>query len=293
MRKQLVKTVAGVLKSDPRTAVLLGDIGVFGFRDCFKDFPDRVYNIGILEQATIGMAAGLAISGMIPIVHTIAPFLVERAYEQLKLDFGYQKMGGNFVSVGASYDYAALGSTHHCPADVGVLSQIPEMEIVLPGTAQEFDCLFREAYADGNPTYFRLSEQSNATSHAVHFGKAEVVQTGAAATVVAVGTMLDAVKEAAAGHDVTVLYYTTLAPFDAETLRANCLSAKVLLCEPYYYGALTTAVTEALAPRPVRIVHVGVPHAFIAHYGKKAEHDADFGLTAAGVRRKLEELLNE
>lgn len=293
MRKQLVNTTADLLDADARTVVLLGDIGVFGFRDCFRKYPDRVYNVGILEQATVSMAAGLAISGMIPIVHTIAPFLVERAYEQLKIDFGYQRLGGNFMSVGASYDYAALGSTHHCPADIGVLCQIPGMEIVLPGTAKEFDSLFRAAYADGNPTYYRLSEAANETSREVTFGKADVVQTGDLATVIAVGTMLDAARKAVEGLNVTLLYYTTLAPFDAETLRAYCPSGKVLLCEPYYYGALSTAVSEALAPRPLRIEYVGVPHLFISHYGKKGEHDAAFGMTASGVRKKLEALLNE
>lgn len=293
MRKQLVKTVGELLDRDERTALLLGDIGVFGFRNSFRDHPDRVYNLGILEQAIVGAAAGLAISGMIPIAHTIAPFLVERAYEQLKIDFGYQKLGGNFVSVGASYDYAALGCTHHCPADVGVLSLIPGMEIVVPGTAEEFDALFKSAYANGNPTYYRLSETSNPQSLPVRFGKAEVVQTGTKATVIAVGPMLAAVQEAVAGLDVTLLYYTTLIPFDAETLRENCPSGKILLCEPYYSGALTNSVLNALAPCPVQLICAGVPHVFVDHYGKREEHDKAFGLTAEGIRSTLEELIHE
>ena len=292
MRKQLAKTVGEILDQDPRVALLLGDIGVFGFRNSFRDHPDRTYNLGILEQAIVGTAAGLAISGMIPIAHTIAPFLVERAYEQLKIDFGYQELGGNFVGVGGSYDYAALGSTHHCPADVGVLRMIPGMEIVLPGTAQEFDQLFKSVYANGHPTYFRLSESANQISWNVTFGKAEVIQRGSSATVIAVGPMLDTVMAAVAGMDATVLYYTTVVPFDADTLRANCPSGKVLLCEPYYSGALSTDICQALAPRPVQIAYSGVPHVFVNHYGKKAEHDVAFGLTTEGIRAKLEDLIN-
>ena len=115
MRKQLVRTVEAVLSEDDRVVLLLGDIGVFGFRNAFERFPHRVYNVGILEQATISMAAGLALEGFIPIFHSIAPFAVERALEQLKIDFGYQRLPGVIISVGASYDYAALGCTHHCP----------------------------------------------------------------------------------------------------------------------------------------------------------------------------------
>ena len=128
MRKQFVKTVEDILDKDKKLIVLLGDIGVFGFRNSFEKYPERVYNIGILEQSTIGMAAGLAMHNFIPVIHTIAPFIVERSFEQIKNDFGYQQLGGNFVSVGNSYDYAALGCTHHCPADVGILKNIPEKE---------------------------------------------------------------------------------------------------------------------------------------------------------------------
>ena len=224
MRKQLVKTVESLLVKDEKLVVLLGDIGVFGFRKAFETFPTRVYNIGILEQSTIGMAAGLSMTGLIPLVHTIAPFLVERCTEQLKDDFGYQKLGGNFVSVGASYDYASLGGTHHCPGDVGILKNIPGMEIVVPGTASEFDQLFSQSYADGKPTYYRLSERENIESYDVEFGKANIIKKGDKATVIAVGPPLKPVLEACKDEDVTILYYTTVAPFDANVLKENCAS---------------------------------------------------------------------
>src|SRR5580698_9122617 len=133
MRKQFVDTIADVMKNDEQLVVLLGDIGVHGFRQVFADYPKRIYNIGILESSTVSTASGLAMAGLIPVVHTIAPFLVERSYEQLKVDFGYQEVNGNFVSVGSSYDYAALGCTHHCPGDVAILKQIPGMSIIVPG----------------------------------------------------------------------------------------------------------------------------------------------------------------
>ena len=86
MRKQFTKTLKEILYSDDKTVLLLGDIGVYGFSDELKNIPNRAYNIGILEQTTIGLAAGLSKSGLVPLVHTIAPFIVERALEQIKLD---------------------------------------------------------------------------------------------------------------------------------------------------------------------------------------------------------------
>ncbi len=291
-RAQFVKTVSAVMAADERATLLLGDIGVFGFREAFQRHAERAFNIGILEQSTIGLAAGLATTGLIPIVHTIAPFLVERSLEQLKVDFGYQRLGGNFVSVGGSYDYAALGCTHHCPGDVGQLRNVPRMEIVVPGADGELDVLFREAWADGQPTYFRLSERGHAQARPVRFGRAHVEQVGAAATVVVIGPLLDAVLEAARGLDVTILYYTTVAPFDAETLRAHCPSGKVLLCEPYYQGTLADEVCRALRPRPVALETAGVPRAFLDDYGHAADHDLALGLVAPALRVRLQELID-
>jgi transketolase len=109
MRKQFTKTITKFLIKNNKIILLLGDIGVFGFKNLLKKYPARALNIGILEQSTISFAAGLSKSGFIPIVHTIAPFIVARAFEQLKIDFGYQKLKGNFITIGSSYDYASLG----------------------------------------------------------------------------------------------------------------------------------------------------------------------------------------
>lgn len=292
MRKQFVKTVEDILGSDKNSILLLGDIGVWGFRDAFGLHPDRVYNIGILEQSTISLAAGLAMTGFVPIVHTIAPFLVERAYEQLKDDFGYQKLGGNFVSVGASYDYAALGCTHHCPADVAILKQIQNMEVILPGTSLEFDSLFKQVYDNGNPTYYRLSEYQNNENYEVKFGQANIIKKGKLATVVAVGTTLSVVLEAVKDLDVTVLYYTTIYPFDSQLLKENCQSGKILLCEPYYFGALSTDIISATYPQKIILDFVGVPHVFLTNYGKKEQHDIQIGLTEENIKQKLKKLIS-
>jgi len=292
MRKSFVSTVEDLLATDENLVLLLGDIGVFGFRNAFKAHPERVYNVGICEQAMTSLGAGLAKEGFIPVIHSIAPFVVERCYEQLKIGFVYQKLQGNVVSVGASYDYAALGYTHHCPGDVGALKVLPGCEIVVPGTAAEYDTLFRDAYDDGNLTYFRLTEQSNRKSREVRFGKAEVIRQGSLATVIAVGPMLDKVIGAAEGMDVTILYYTTLAPFDGDTLREQLSGGKIMVVEPYYAGALLPDIHRTLTHTPLVIESVGVPHQVITKYGDCAEHDEHFGLTPERIGARLKELIH-
>jgi transketolase len=239
------------------------------------------------------LASGLALEGMIPIVHTIAPFITERNYEQLKLDFGYQHQCGNFISVGNSYDYSALGSTHHCPADVNILKQIPNMEIVVAGSASEFDSLFKQSYNNGNPTYYRLSETPNVNTITVGtFGKGNIIKTGKKATIVVVGNLLDKVIDSAWDKDVTILYYTTLSPFDYELLINTLQSNKILICEPYYSGALTHEIMSNVKI-PLRIETIGVPHKFLTNYGSKLDHDEAIGLTVKNIRYKLECLLDE
>jgi transketolase len=291
MRQQLVQTVETIMSTDSRIMLLLGDIGVFGFRNAFKNFPERVYNIGILEQATVSLAAGLAMVDYIPVIHTIAPFLIERSLEQLKIDFCYQKLCGNFISVGASYDYAALGCTHHCPGDVGILKNLPGMEIVLPGTSLEFDTLFHQGYANGHPTYYRLSERSNSLEHNVTFGKAEVLRKGSQLVIVAIGPALEQVLDAAKDFDVTILYYTTVMPFDAVTLRNNTNSSKILLCEPYYTGILSSEIITALYPKPITIDHIGIPLNFLTNYGQVEEHDEQIGLTSKQIKKRIAQLI--
>lgn len=293
MRQQFVKTIESVFKQDKRLVILLGDIGVFGFRRVFEKYPQRSYNIGILEQATVGLAAGLSLEGFIPVVHTIAPFLIERSLEQIKIDFCYQALGGNFVSVGGSYDYAALGCTHHCPGDVGILKNVPGMQIVVPGNAKEFDKLFQQSYANGKATYFRLSEKGNVSPNEVEFGKAFVLKKGPKATVIAVGPLLDDVISACTDIDVTVLYYTSLEPFDKKTLAQNCASGKILLCEPFYSGALDYDVISSLGLKNIKMGHAGVPHLFLTKYGNAQEHNCNIGLTPKNIRLKLKSLINE
>ncbi len=287
MRKQFVATIESLLDDDERLVLLLGDIGVFGFKGAFSRHPRRVFNIGILEQATISLAAGLAREGLIPVFHSIAPFVVERAYEQMKVDFGYQVLTGNFVSVGASYDYAALGCTHHCPGDVALLRAIPGFRVFVPGSAAEFDCLFRAGYAGVGPAYYRLSERSHAEKVEVEMGRATVLKKGAAGTVIAVGPLLGAVVEACRDLDVTLLYYTTLAPFDRTTLAANPTTGRIAVVEPFYEGTLAHEVAMAFPGAPIAQMAVGVPRRFLTNYGTAAEHDVACGLTPVLLAERL------
>ena len=293
MRQQMVKTLEELMTYDERLVVVLADISNGLFNKDNPTFSERILNLGILEQTMVSTAAGLAMEGFIPAVHSFAPFVVERPFEQLKDDFCYQQLGGNFISSGASYDYSVEGMTHHGPGDVQILRSLPGMQIVVPGTPGEFDALFRESYANGSPTYYRLAIKSNPVEYPVRFGEMVVVKQGKQATVIAVGPMLDSVLPAVEDMDVTVLYCTTVAPFDGRTLRDSSQSNKIVVVEPYYEGVLVPDVCAAMRHTPIRIETIGVPHKVLSRYGEPEQHDEALGLTPKGIRRRIEQFLND
>jgi len=289
MRESMGRVVSELIESDPETALVLADIGTANFRDVLKRFPERSVNLGIMEQTMVSVAAGFAMEGFHPFVHSIAPFVVERPFEQIKDDFCYQGLGGTFISIGASYDYGTDGMTHQSPGDVSIMKTLPGMQVCVPGTPDEFETLLRHTYRNGAPTYIRTSTQENDAGRPVSFGKLHVEREGSDSVVVAVGPMLDRTLAAVEGLDVTVLYATTVAPFDGETLRRAVAEASpnVVLVEPYYEGGLVPDIAKAIRAVPSRIAAIGVPRRILQKYGPPERHDRALGLTPVGIRARV------
>ncbi|MFJ2743254.1 transketolase family protein [Streptomyces sp. NPDC087440] len=292
MRDRFIATTSRLLDTDPRVAVVLADISSDGFSAARRKHPERVVNVGIREQLLVGAGAGMALAGMRPVVHTFASFLVERPFEQVKLDFGHQGVGGVLVSAGASYDWPAGGFTHMAPGDVALLDTLDGWTVHVPGHPDEAETLLRHAVADGDErVYVRLSLQSNAQAREVRGdGGFVTVRQGRGGTVVAVGPMLDTVLDAVAGLDVTVLYAATVRPFDGAALRAAG-HADVVLVEPYLAGTSTAAANDALADLPHRVLGLGVGQRELRRYGDMAEHLAAHGLDAASLRERISTFL--
>ncbi len=296
MRDRFATVTSQALDRDDRIAVVLAVIGADRFvaTGAAHRHPDRVIDVGIREQLMVGVAAGLALEGIRPVVHTYAPFLVERAYEQIKLDLSHQDVGAVLVSVGASHDAAASGRTHYAPADVALMSTLPGWEIHVPGHPDEVAAVMRRALAGTGRVYVRLGMDVNEAAHAGASGAATVVRQGTpgAPVVVAVGPMLDRVLAATNDRDSTVLYVTSARPLDTATLRAVA-ATDVILVEPSLAGTTTDAVTEALRDRPRRILSLGVRNEELRRYGTRHEHDAAHGLDTAGIRASIDAFLGD
>lgn len=296
MRDVFIAETARLLDENPRLALVLADIsaGEGRFAQAAIDHPDRVINVGIREQLMVGAAGGLALTGLRPIAHSYAPFLVERAFEQIKLDFGHQGTTGILVSVGASYDWAEGGYTHFSPRDVALFDTIPGWTVHVPGHPDEVAGPLRDAAAADDAVYLRLSQRRNTEAHPTRDGGLVVLKTGAAATVVAIGPMLDNVLAATADLDVTVAYASTVRPFDTRTLRdlAAATGDTVAIVEPYLAGTSAHVLTAALNDRPHRLLSLGVGRADLHRFGTPDDHDTWHNLDAAGIRASVSKFLS-
>ncbi|MGG7570429.1 transketolase family protein [Streptomyces sirii] len=291
MRERFTSVTSRLLDEDPRLAVVLADIGADRFAGAAERHPDRVVNVGIREQLLVGVGGGLALTGLRPILHTFASFLVERPFEQVKLDFGHQDVGGVLVSAGASYDWPSGGFTHMAPGDVALLDTLDGWTVHVPGHPDEAETLLRHAAAAGDDkVYVRLSLQVNDAPRPVDGAGFHTVRQGRRGVVVAVGPMLDNVLAATEGLDVTVLYATTVRPFDAASLRAATGAANasdVVVVEPYLAGTSTRFANDALADRAHRVLGLGVGRQELRRYGQLDEHLAAHGLDPHGLRERI------
>ncbi len=287
MRDAFVHAATALLDEDPRTAVVLADISADAFAAAARRHPDRVLNVGIREQLMTGVAGGLALTGLRPFVHSYAPFVVDRAYEQIKLDLGHQGVGAVLVSVGASYDGSAMGATHFSPQDVALLDTLDSWTVHVPGHPDEVPALLRAAARTDDRVYVRLSSQRNAAARDTG-PRLQVVRRGwaGAPVVLAVGPMLDPVLAAVDGTDVTVAYTSTPRPLDGEGLRA-LVSRDVIVVEPYLAGTSSRLVAAALSDIPHRSLHLGVGREELRRYGSPGDHARWHGLDAAGLRAAI------
>jgi transketolase len=292
-RETFAATAAALVDENEHVAIVYAEISGQYLGGVQARHPDRVINVGIREQLLVNVGAGMALTGLRPIVHTFASFLVERPFEQVKLGFGHQHVGGVLVSTGGSFDVSAGGRTHQAPGDVALMSTLPDWSIVVPGHADEVETGLRRAVLGTGRHYLRVTGQQNRAAHLDGLDGLVTIRSGHSGVVVAVGPVLDEVLAATADLDVTVLYTARVRPFDAAGLRSAVASARadVVLVEPYLVGTSAGSVSSALVDVPHRLLSLGTRNAELRHYGTPAEHLRAHGLTAPGLRASIQAFL--
>jgi transketolase len=255
MRNAFADEITRLAALDERIVLLSGDIGNKLF-DGFKErFPSRFYNCGVAEQNMIGTAAGLALSGLRPVVYTIAPFTTTRCYEQIRVDLCYHRAPVVIVGTGAGLSYAELGPTHHSLEDLAILRVLPEMTVLAPCDEAELRAGLGAALRLDGPAYMRIGKKGEPRVHPsapdFKIGRAMTLAEGEDVCLIATGTVVTVANAAAEilrgkGLSVGVVSMPTVKPLDERCLERVFEQYRLVATieEHSRIGGLGSAVAE-------------------------------------------------
>ena len=153
MRRRFGKVISELADRDENIVVLVGDIGYRVFDDFRERHPDRFINLGICEQSLISVSAGMSLEGLKPWVYTITPFLIERPFEQVKLDIDQQN--ANVKLIGFA-DYSTLGPTHRELNGEKLMELFTNISSFFPKNGDETESMVHEAYSKNGPAFISL-----------------------------------------------------------------------------------------------------------------------------------------
>ena len=279
MRKIFPRAVEELMKKDKKIFCLLGDIGVFSFREIFKKYKERILNMSTMEQSMIGFASGLSKAGYKPVIHTIAPFLVLRALDQIKIDFVYNRLNCNIVSVGASNDYAKLGTTHHCFEDVNILSNYEDINLFIPSNPEEFKFLFKKNYNNNSINYFRISEKNlkfNIKTNGF------LSKNKSKSLIIIVGNSVNLTDLRKKNFDI---YYVN-SIFKEMNLNFVNKYKKILIVEPYFGNVLERRIKKKI--KKVNNIHtISYQETIIHKYGSKFDQDKFLHFDEKNILKKI------
>ena len=297
-RKVFGKAVGDLAMDDDRIVLLSADSGKSsGFGDFMKAHPERYFEFGIAEQGVVGVAAGLATTGKIPVFCAIAPFVTARPYEMVRNDLGYMGQNAKIVGRNGGISYSDLGATHHSLDDFGLMRLIPGMTILCPQDPNEIRSAVKAMIEHEGPVYMRIGNPKIPNlfeEEEFVIGKGRKIREGDSVTLITTGVATKAAMEAAdklaeQGISVDLIGLPTVWPLDEEMILASAKkTGKVITAEEHYaYGGLGTMVGDLLAEKlPTPLKKLAIPNT----YATSGPYDAVlsyYGLDAQGIAKSV------
>lgn len=302
MRNAFADELTRLGDDDARLVMLSGDIGNRLF-DKFKDkHPSRFLNCGVAEQNMMGLAAGLAMSGLRPVAYTITPFVTTRCLEQIRTDACYHEVPVTVVSVGAGLAYAGLGPTHHACEDISFLRSIPNMTVICPGDPWEVRAALRAVMKQDGPCYIRMGKKGEPNVHKAMpgdfaIGKALTIEDGSDVCILSTGNILPEAVEAAhilkaRGISARVVSFHTVKPLDVACLAEAFGTFRLVATveEHSLIGGLGSAVAEWVVDNevhPKALLRFGTPDRFYKLSGEQEFAREQLGLTGHQIADRI------
>ena len=296
MRNAFADEVTQIAKADPRVVLLSGDIGNRLFDKLRAQSPSQFLNCGVAEQNMMGLAAGMGLCGLRPIVYTITPFTTVRCLEQIKVDVAYHESPVIIVGTGSGLSYARLGPTHHSLEDFAIFRAIPNLQVLAPWDASSLRACLRMALQSGRPTYMRIGKKGEADlceGRVVPvIGEGFVLQAGKRLCILAVGTVAQEAHAAGRtlkvqGIEAEVVLTHTVKPcptalFDGLLSRFECF---VTVEEHARIGGFGESFLSHIGLQGMqkRVFCLGTGDSFMPVVGSQAFARSYFGIDAASI----------
>ena len=303
-RKEFGAAVYAVAKNNPAVVALSADSGgSSGLAEFQKTWPERYFEFGIMEQGVVGIAAGLATTGKIPVFCAIAPFVSSRPYEMVRNDCGYMRQNVKIVGRNGGITYSDLGSTHHSLEDFAIMSMIPGLAVLCPQDPNEIKNAVSAIIEHKGPVYMRIGNEPLPVfmkDEPFVIGKGKVLRDGKDLSIISTGTLtwpaLEAAEELSRqGIDAEVIGMPSLSPIDEAMINASAKkTGKIVTVEEHYVpGGLGSIVAEVCARNlPVPIAMHGIPRDY-AGSGPYKDLMAYYGLDCPGIVKFVKEFLKK
>jgi len=305
VKKIFVKTLEELSQKEKNLLVITADLG-FKLFDNFKaGCPDRFYNAGVAEANMIGIAAGLSLCGKNVYCYSIIPFLVMRAFEQIRVDIAYHNLNVKLVGVGGGFTYGLEGFTHFGLEDLSLMTSLPNMTVVVPADPLEAKAIAEISLEYDSPLYIRLGSTGGPVIHDktpdLKIGRAMILREGRDVAIFATGDMVHTGMQvvdrlAERGISTTMVNIHTLKPLDTETVVRIASTHKAIFSieEHYIRGGLGSAVSEVLAESGFSGVfkRFGIREGLPRHLVGKADFLKEHhGLTPQKIYEKISDLI--
>lgn len=305
-REAYGRALAEFGESYPDMVVLDADLAAATKTGVFKKkFPERHIDCGIAEANMMGIAAGLSLTGKIPVASTFAMFASGRAFEQVRNSIGYPHLNVKIGATHAGITVGEDGASHQCNEDIALMRTIPGMTILNPSDAVEARACVKAALDYEGPVYMRFGRAAvpvinDRPDYQFEMGKGVVLREGSDVTIVATGIMVAsaleaAEKMAAEGISTEVINIHTIKPLDREVIvKSAQKTGKVVTAEEHsVIGGLGGAVCEALCEEyPVPVCRIGINDVF-GESGSAGALLVKYGLDGDGVYNKVKEFLSK
>jgi len=294
MRNTAAKEIKKYCQKNKDGFLIAGDAGFGVWEEFQKDLKSQYINTGINEQATIGLASGMALSGHKVFYYNIIPFVLMRCYEQVRVDICYANLPVVLVGIGSGITYAPAGMTHYSVEDIALAKTMPNLNIISPSDPIQVKKAITYAIESSQPTYIRISRSGEPTifTKDIDITKPTYLKEGSKKAIVFHGSIVDEVIKASEKlEDVAVISFAMISPLDLDetTKVLNQYDTIFVVEEHFSDGGLGTILSDFAMKNKIaiKIQKIAIKNHYIHKIGSCNYLRKEFSIDADSIVKRV------